>query len=120
MKYENFLKSGPYITWQHADKMFYNSNNLLHRENDLPAIIWNNNDKEWRSEGKRHRENGPACEYANGTRKWYDKGKSARIDGPAVEWDNGDTEWYNAEGRRVKVEKKGHPNPSSPPNLPIE
>ena len=35
-----------------------------------------NGDRYWYVNGKRHREDGPACEYANGTRVWYLNGES--------------------------------------------
>ena len=54
-----------------------------------------NGDKSWYVNGKRHREDGPACEYANGDKSWFVKGKRHRVDGPAVEWVNqGGKFWY--------------------------
>ena len=46
-------------------------NGVLHRENDLPAVIWANGTNKWYFNGLCHRENGPAIEYANGTKEWY-------------------------------------------------
>jgi len=43
--------------------------------------------KKWRnSNGKLHREDGPAVEYTDGSRLWYINGQLHRIDGPAIEW----------------------------------
>jgi hypothetical protein len=54
---------------------------------------------EWRKEGKRHREDGPAIEYSSGDKEWYKEGKLHREDGPAVEYINGYEEWF-IEGER--------------------
>jgi hypothetical protein len=53
-----------------------------------------NGDKEWRLNGKRHREDGPAVELANGDKWWYLNGKYHREDGPAVERADGVKLWY--------------------------
>jgi hypothetical protein len=44
--------------------------------------------------GKRHREDGPACEYSDGSKGWYLNDELHREDGPAVEWEDGDKVWY--------------------------
>jgi len=51
-------------------------------------------DKHWYLNGKRHREDGPACEYANGDKYWYLNDKLHREDGPAIEWAWGDKFWF--------------------------
>ena len=53
-----------------------------------------NGNKQWFSNGKRHREDGPALEYANGNKYWYFNGKLHREDGPAIEFTNGTKVWY--------------------------
>lgn len=53
-----------------------------------------NGTKYWCSNGKYHREDGPAIEHANGDKEWYFHGKIHREDGPAVEYANGDKYWY--------------------------
>jgi hypothetical protein len=53
-----------------------------------------NGDKEWRLNGKLHREDGPAIEYANGDKFWYLNGEAHREGGPACEYANGDKFWY--------------------------
>jgi len=50
--------------------IIYTFNGRRHREGDLPAVEWQNGDKEWWIHGKLHRENGPAVESAIGY-KWY-------------------------------------------------
>ena len=45
---------------------------ILHRDNDLPAIIYNNGDKEWYKNSKLHRDNDlPAIIRADGTQEWW-------------------------------------------------
>ena len=58
-------------------------NGKLHRE-DGPAAEWTNGTKEWWLNGKRHREDGPAVENANGMKMWYLNGELHREDGPAT------------------------------------
>ena len=58
-------------------------------------------DKTWYKNGKRHRENGPACEWSDGTKIWYKNGLHHRDDGPACEYANGSIDyWYN--GKRLE------------------
>ena len=68
-------------------------NGKRHRE-DGPACEWGDGAKWWYLKGKLHREDGPACEYTDGTKYWYLKGKRHREDGPAIEGANGSKEWY--------------------------
>ena len=57
--------------------------------------------KEWRLNGRRHREGGPAYERPDGTKQWWVNGKFHREGGPAIEWSNGSKEWYlNGERHR--------------------
>jgi len=75
-----------------GDKYWY-VNGKRHRE-DGPACEWANGSKYWYINGKLHREDGPACECANGDKCWYINGKLHREDGPARECANGDKWWY--------------------------
>ena len=45
----------------------------LHREDDLPAVVYANGDKEWWHGGVRHRKNGPAI-IAGDKKYWYERG----------------------------------------------
>jgi hypothetical protein len=56
--------------------------------------INDNGSKFWYLNGKRHREDGPACEYADGSKLWYLNGKLHRKDGPACEYADGDKFWF--------------------------
>ena len=48
----------------------------------------------YNSEGKLHREDGPAVEYPSGTVMWCQNGVLHRTDGPAVEYADGNKEWW--------------------------
>jgi len=48
----------------------------------------------WYSNGKLHRENGPAIENIDGTKRWFLNGYLHREDGPAVERPNRHKVWY--------------------------
>ena len=39
------------------------------------VTVDNDGNKRWYSNGKLHREDGPAIEYANGSKSWYINGK---------------------------------------------
>ena len=58
------------------------------------VTVDNNGNNAWYSNGKLHREDGPAIEYANGSKSWYINGQLHREDGPAFEWSNGDKAWW--------------------------
>jgi antitoxin component YwqK of YwqJK toxin-antitoxin module len=48
----------------------------IHREGDLPAVVWTNGTQLWYKNGKRHREGDlPAIIWADGTSEWYKNGK---------------------------------------------
>jgi len=49
-------------------------NELLHRDNDQPAVI-DNGTKIWYQNGELHRDNDlPAVTYPNGIKQWYQNG----------------------------------------------
>ena len=51
--------------------------------------------KEWHdSDGKLHRDDGPAIMYASGTKEWWQHGECHRDNGPAIEYANGHKEWW--------------------------
>ena len=52
--------------------MFWCKNGKLHREKDLPAIIYYNGDMYWYKNGERHREKDlPAIIHNDGTMGWF-------------------------------------------------
>jgi hypothetical protein len=78
-----------------GNKMWFNANGKLHRDNGLPAREYSDGTKCWYINGKSHRDNDlPAVEYANGSKYWYVNGKQHRgNDLPAVEYAGGNKEW---------------------------
>lgn len=78
---------------------------VIHRDGDLPAIIWADGTKFYYKHDKLHRDNGlPAVELANGNKFYYKHGKLHRDNGlPAGEYSNGIKEyWIN--GKHIKTE----------------
>jgi hypothetical protein len=69
---------------------------LLHRDNDLPAIIKPDGTHEWFSHGMRHRNDGqPAIMCGDGTQIWYVYDNLHRSgDLPAVILSDGTNEWF--------------------------
>jgi antitoxin component YwqK of YwqJK toxin-antitoxin module len=54
---------------------YWYKNGLKHRENDLPAIIYNDGTQIWYQNGKLHRENNmPAVIWPDGTQFYYKNG----------------------------------------------
>ena len=53
-----------------------------------------NGSKQWRINGKLHREDGPAIEWADGDKWWYINDKLHRENGPAFEGANGHKAWW--------------------------
>ncbi len=81
---------------QEYDRIKYYKHNQLHRDNDEPAVIYDNGDKEWWFNGKLTRDGDqPAITFANGTKIWY-KDNHLHRDGdePALVRVNGDKRWY--------------------------
>lgn len=74
-------------------KEYLNSEGKHHRE-DGPAVIFDDGTTFWCLNGLAHRIGGPAEEYADGEKCWYLNGKRHRIDGPAQIFDDGETIWY--------------------------
>ena len=73
--------------------------------------VWDNGDKEWWLNGKRHREDGPAMEWADGSKSWYLNGKLHREDGPAYESANGSKSWYLNDEEVTEEEHKRQTSP---------
>jgi hypothetical protein len=88
----------------------YYKDGELHRDNDLPAVEWDNETKFWYQNGLKHRDNDlPAAVYSNGDRKWYQNGKISRLSGPAEIYANGQ-EYYWVNGKHL-TEKKHEIHP---------
>lgn len=55
-------------------------NNKLHRDDDLPAVIWADGTKLWYQNGVLHRDNNlPAVIFADGKEEWYQFGSIISI-----------------------------------------
>ena len=63
-------------------------------DNKPTCKTYSNGIKEWRLNGKLHREDGPAAEWTNGTKEWWLNDKRHREDGPAIEWTSGYKAWF--------------------------
>ena len=50
--------------------------------------------REWRRDGKRHRDGGPAIEWFDGTKVWFQHGQLHREDGPAYVGRDGDKQYH--------------------------
>ncbi len=76
-------------------KLYY-KNGLLHRDNDLPAIIEANGTKQWYQNGLKHRDNDlPAMIYSDGSKCWFQNDLLHREnDLPAGIYQNGDLFWF--------------------------
>lgn len=54
-----------------------------HRDDDLPALLWANGDKEWRQNGLRHRADDKPAFLTQTVQEWYMWGMRHRMVGPA-------------------------------------
>ena len=59
---------------QYANKRWRNEKGQIHRDGDMPAVVYADGTKEWYKEGKCHRDGGlPAVISARGQKEWYNK-----------------------------------------------
>ncbi len=113
------------VTDKYVTKWFLND--VIHRDNNLPAVEYSNGDKEWCQNGEYYRDNDqPAVEHVDGLNSWYQHGKLHRDgdkpavvskelscwyknglchrdnDQPAIVWAMGNKFWYqNGERHRI-------------------
>ena len=85
----------PAIIYANGSQRWYKEDKL-YRDGDLPAIIWADGTQYWHKEDKLHREGDlPAIIGADGTQAWYKEGKLHREgDLPAVVRTDGRQEWW--------------------------
>jgi len=85
----------PSVIYKDGSKYWY-KNGQLHRDNDLPAAIYHDGSQSWYKNNKLHRDNDlPAVIFYNGTKYWYKDGLRHRDnDLPAVVKKDGTQEWY--------------------------
>jgi len=76
--------------------IIYTVNGEIHREGDLPAIIYYGVGSFWFKNNQPHRDNDlPACEFINETKEWHYLGKIHRDGKPAIIFKNPlDSEWF--------------------------
>ena len=88
-------------------KWWKNEKGELHREGDLPAIIYKSGTQMWFLNDRLHRGFGlPAHIDASGTKRWAEGGRLHRLCGAAVELCNG-TKQYFVDG--VQYTEQEHP-----------
>jgi hypothetical protein len=55
--------------------VIFKKNDLIHRDNDLPAVVYDDGTKEWYQNDLLHRDNDlPAIIYDDGEIRWYQNG----------------------------------------------
>jgi hypothetical protein len=89
--------------------MYRDADGKLHRDRDLPAVIYLNGTQEWHRHGKRHRDGDlPAYVGANGTLAWWKNGLRHRDgDLPAYIWADKTQEWWE-NGERIYKESASY------------
>ena len=83
------------VFWE-GTREWRNAEGELHRDNDLPAVIYLNGQEEWYRHGKLHRDGDmPAIVHSDGSQEWYQHGELHRDnDLPAVIRPSGSQKWY--------------------------
>ena len=78
------------------DKVWRDANGDLHRDDDLPAVIYAGGGSSWHQHGKHHRDGDkPAIIQSCGTQYWYQHGKKHRDgDKPTIIYASGSQFWH--------------------------
>jgi len=99
--------AGRHVT-SDGNEEWYDDNEQLHRDDDLPAQTDSHGGKAWLQHGKLHREGDkPAIEAANGDRAWYRDGVLHRAHGPAIVYADPNKEpEYWLHGRKMTEEER--------------
>jgi hypothetical protein len=85
-------------------ELWYNKNGELHRDNDLPAIIYTNGSKGWYKNGNLHREDDLPAMIGNGEEYWFKEGRLHRDnDLPALTRPNGTQLYFKYGVRYIPV-----------------
>lgn len=94
-----FVRYGP--RERRVDCWYYKGK--LHREGDLPALIYEDGSRMWYFHGMLHRENDlPAIEYSGGSKEWYRMDKLSREGGkPNAVLGDGSKYWYDENTGRL-------------------
>ena len=82
-------KNEGFVEWKDSD-------NTLHRDGDLPAVVWACGEQAWYQHDKIHRDGDlPARVWDNGSQFWYQHGEFHRDgDLPAVIHPDGKMSWF--------------------------
>jgi antitoxin component YwqK of YwqJK toxin-antitoxin module len=93
---DNDLPAIIYKLFQDEEEQYWFKNGKLHRDNDLPAIISSIGYQGWYKNGEIHRDNDlPAVIHQDGHQYWYKNGKLHREHNlPAEISSNGNQCWY--------------------------
>ena len=59
---------------EQGNERWFNSSSQLHRDGDLPAVIYASGTKEWFKDGLCHRAGGPAVVWFNESKEWWTNG----------------------------------------------
>lgn len=99
--------AGRHVT-SNGEEEWYDDNEELHRDGDLPARTDSRGGKAWFKHGKLHREGDkPAIEAANGDRAWYENDVLHRERGPAVVYaDKSKAPEYWLHGRKMTDDER--------------
>lgn len=66
------MKNGQYIDSRYPNRhCVWYQDDQIHRDDDLPAIEFDDGEKRWYQYGKLHRQKGPAIIVANGRSYWF-------------------------------------------------
>lgn len=90
-KVKSILKLGSYYIVNGDRTIMHYQNGLLHRNNDLPAIIHSDGSCKWAKNGELYRDNNlPSIELINGSKMWTTNGmitKIVEINGNTITYD---------------------------------
>ena len=78
---------------QHGTRRYYNSEGKLHRDAG-PAVVRADGTLAWFQNNQLHCEDGPAVVCEGVAKEWWFKGVRHRIGGPAIEWHDGNKAWW--------------------------
>jgi hypothetical protein len=83
-------------TWRDGSTIWRDVDNKIHRDGDLPAVVWPDGRQEWCKHGYWHRDGDlPAVVFPDGYQAWYHHGERHRDgDLPARVWPDGCQEWW--------------------------
>jgi hypothetical protein len=88
----------------------YYKDDQLHRDDNLPAVVWADGAKFWCQNDLLHRDGDqPAAEWTDGTKIWFQNDKRHRLTGPAWTNSNGIEEYWIKGERLTKKQHANHP-----------